>query len=493
MAEKEVKFVDEGLSHDGQSEGDDFSWTEAEEKALVRRLDLLVMPLLVLGFFALQLDRGNIATVSIGLTNGFRPFSGNAMTDFFLRDVGITQNQFNIGQLLLSLGIVLLEIPSNLVLYRVGPTLWIGTQIVAWGFVATFQAFQEGRGLGPFLATRLLLGLCEAGFIPAGLFTVTRWYKRDETSKRFSWFFIGNMLAAACSGLIAYGILQMRGVSGLAGWQWLFIIEGIFTIAVGLLFVSLFPKSPAHPVSIFKFRYFTERESQVLQRRVLLDDPTKGHPRRNVSWAELKKTLTNWRLIPHIILTICGLAPASLFMAYAPTLVISFGFERLRSNAMVAIGAWILLVTNISWGMISDRIGYRGPMVTLGLLLLWGATLGNRLLVHSSNSNLRFAFLTLGIVFSSNWHPTNGSWLALNTGSAGERSITMAIFIMSANTAGIVGSQLFQQKDAPLYPTGWSAILGLVTLALVASIAANVQYYVLNRRNPKEGGGKYKP
>jgi len=99
------------------------------------------MPLLIVAFFALQLDRGNI---------------GNAMTDFFLRDVGITQFQFNVGQQLLAAGIVILEIPSNLILYRLGPRLWIGVQVLAWGLVATFQAFQ--KGLGPYLATRLLLG-----------------------------------------------------------------------------------------------------------------------------------------------------------------------------------------------------------------------------------------------------------------------------------------------------------------------------------------------
>ena len=101
--------------------------------------------------------------------------SGNALTDFFFRDVSITQDQFNIGQQLLSLGIVLLEvsdddprlqkasltdvvpqIPSNLVLYRIGPSLWISGQIIAWGLVALFQAFQHG--VPAFMITRLLLG-----------------------------------------------------------------------------------------------------------------------------------------------------------------------------------------------------------------------------------------------------------------------------------------------------------------------------------------------
>ncbi|CAM1508045.1 Fc.00g048930.m01.CDS01 [Cosmosporella sp. VM-42] len=472
-----------GAIVDSQADSDldhiDVDWTEDEEKALVRkatfRIDRTVMPLLILGFFALQLDRGNI---------------GNALTDFFLQDVGITQNQFNVGQQLLSAGIVLLEIPSNLILYRVGPSKWIGSQIVAWGFVATFQAFQ--KGLGAFLSTRLLLGLCEAGFIPAGLYTITRWYKQDETSKRFSWFFIGNMTAAASSGLIAYGILHMRGLGGLAGWQWLFILEGIFTILVGVIFLSLFPDSVSNPVSILGLRAFNGRETYILTKRVLKDDPSKIHAKPHVSKQELKNVLTNWKLLPHVLLTIAGLAPANTMSSYAPTIVRSFGYERLKSNALVSIGNWILLTTNITWGTVSDKIGFRGPLVTLGIFLFWGFTLGNRLLVESTDGHKRFALLTCTLAFASHWHPTNGSWMALNAGSAGERSITMAILIMSANTAGIIGSQLFQQEDGPLYRTGWTVILALVSVSLVSSIIANAQYFFLNGRRLTRKG-KYRP
>lgn len=90
-------------------------------------------------------------------------------------------------------------------------------------------------------------------------------------------------------------------------------------------------------------------------------------------------------------------------MSYAPSLVVSFGFDRLQANAMTSIGAWILLVTNVTWGTVSDRIGVRGPMVTLGLVILWATALANRLLLESTNRNLRFAFITLSIAFSSNW------------------------------------------------------------------------------------------
>lgn len=278
----------------------------------------------------------------------------------------------------------------------------------------------------------------------------------------------------------------MRGVRGLAGWQWLFLIEGMFTIVIGILFITFFPKSPSNPVSIMGIRYFNEREIHILSRRVLLDDPSKIHTHTHISAAEIKAALTNWRLIPHVLLTISALSPASTMMSYAPTLVASFGYGKLRANAMASIGAWILLVTNITWGFVSDKYKRRGPMVFLGLLIYWGLQLGNRLAVTSKNAHLRFGLLVVSIAFGSNWHPVNGSWMASNAKSAGERSITLAIFIMSANTSGIVGSQLFQAKDSPLYKTGWTAILALVSVGLVMSAIANVQYYLLNKKKQRE-------
>ncbi|KAK0389066.1 hypothetical protein NLU13_2642 [Sarocladium strictum] len=468
MSEKQVEIFQKDLSGTEtppSEEENRIQWTPEEEQRLVRKVDFVVMPLLILGFFVLQLDRGNI---------------GNALTDGFFKDVGISQNQFNTGQQLLSLGIILLEIPSNLVLYKIGPTLWIGSQVIAWGLVATFQAFQ--KGLSAFMATRMLLGLCEAGFIPAALYTITRWYKRDEISKRFSWFFIGNLTAVAMSGIIAYGILQLRGVAGLAGWQWLFVIEGIITVLVGVVFLLCFPNHVSDPVSLLKIRYFTEHETQILTERVFRDDPSKRQARTHVTWQEFKNTITNWRLLPHLAFTICGLSPASAFGSYAPSIVVSFGFGRLESNALVSIGFWALLFINLLWGWTCDKLGVRGPMVTLGFILGLGFNIGNRILVYSGNPNLRFAMLTLSLAFSWPWHAVNGSWLSLNAKSAGERSITMALHIMAANCSGLVGKAIFREEDAPLYPVGFTIILGLSVAGVVLSILANLQYYFGNGR-----------
>ncbi|KLJ11948.1 hypothetical protein EMPG_09637 [Blastomyces silverae] len=444
--------------------------TPEEERRLVWKIDWAVLPTLILAFMVLQLDRANI---------------GNALTDFFFRDVGITQNQFNTGQLLLPLAIIVVEIPCNIILFRLGPQIWIAAQIFAWGTVATLQAFQ--KGLAAFLITRVLLGICEAGFVPASLYTLTTWYKRSETSKRFAIFYVGNLSAGAASGLIAYGILQMRGISGLAGWQWLFILEGLLTIIVGFLFLALFPAGPDNPVSMFGYRYFTEREAKFLSQRVLADDPKKAKGGNSISLKQLKGAVSNWKMYPHLFVTISGLAPIYVFGAYAPTLVASFGFERLVSNALVTIGLWAQLFLVVLWGYVGDKTGRRGYVVLAGSLCSWGFILGCRVLVYSPDGNLRFALLTLAIAFCAVWQPVNASWMSMNCRSPEERSIAMALFTMATNVAGIVASHVFKQEDRPLYVMGWNVNIGLICAHIVIVCGTILQYMILNRRRTKAG------
>ena len=258
-------------------------------------------------------------------------------------------------------------------------------------------------------------------------------------------------------------------------------------MSIGVLFIVFFPKSVSKPSSLGGIRYFSEKETRILMERVVRDDPSKGHNRSNITKAEIRSTFTNWRLIPHIIATVAGLSPGPALMAYGPELVIGWGYGRLRSNAMVSIGPSIGLLLGIIWGMLADRFGMRGPVALSGLFGWWLFLFIGRLLVYSPNGTARFIAFTTAIAFQGTWHPVNGSWMALNAHTAGERSITMAILIMSANSAGIIGSQLFQEDDAPLYPVGWTMIVVLTSLALVAMIAANYQYWVLNRRLEKKG------
>jgi len=167
---------------------------------------MILMPLLVLGFYALQLDRSNIS---------------NALTDTLTTDLNITKDDVNLGDQLMMAGIIIAEIPSNIILQKLGAPIWLTGQVLIWGTVALTQAWVTN--VHSFFATRFLLGFFEAGFIPGGQYMLALFYREKELALRTSVFYFGNYFATATGSLIAAGVLQMGGIAGLAGWQWLFI------------------------------------------------------------------------------------------------------------------------------------------------------------------------------------------------------------------------------------------------------------------------------
>ncbi|KAH7098810.1 alternative sulfate transporter [Auriculariales sp. MPI-PUGE-AT-0066] len=413
-------------------------WTPEEETRARRKVDFVVMPLLMLGFFALQLDRGNI---------------GNALTDNFRGDVGINQDQYNVGQQLLSTGIK-----------------WLSFQVLAFGLVSTFQAFQHGYG--SFLATRLLLGLTESGYIPGSLYAITTWYTRKETAKRVMIFFVGNLGAAASTNLIAYGVLHMRGVGGKPGWFWLFILMGLFSILIGIILALLLPDSVHKPTPwlLPRIQYFTERELYILRRRVHLDDPTKAAGPIRIHGRDIVNTLKNWRLWPHVFITLCNNGPLTGFNNYAPTIVNSFGFDRLRSNALASIGPWILIPVSVTFSVISDKFKFRAQTTTAALTAHWVFMIVAQRLSYTDSRPRRFASVVLVQSINFTTHPLNVAWMTLHCRNSTERAIALAMAIMSANCAGIYGAQLLRADDSPRYHRGFLVMVVILSAALVAAL-----------------------
>lgn len=174
----------------------------------VCRVDTTVLPLLFLGLLVFQLDRMNLAS---------------ALTDGFAKNIHVNPNTINLGNQLMFLGIVVLEIPSNIILQRIGPRIWMSTQVIIFGLVATLQVFVNDKT--GFLVSRMFLGLCEAGYIPGGIYTLSTWYTKRQLAKRVAVFFFGMFGGNAISPLLASGILKLGGRAGLTGWQWLFLCK----------------------------------------------------------------------------------------------------------------------------------------------------------------------------------------------------------------------------------------------------------------------------
>ena len=141
------------------------------------------------------------------------------------------------------MGYIACEVPANIVLKMWRPSLWLGLLVIAFGGVAAATA--AVTSYASILVVRVALGVAEAGFPPGVLYVLSMWYRPSELGARNAIFLVAGPLANAAGAIFAYGILQMNGVAGLAGWQWLFLLEGLPAIALGAATMVLLPDSPA--------------------------------------------------------------------------------------------------------------------------------------------------------------------------------------------------------------------------------------------------------
>ncbi|KKY25730.1 putative mfs transporter [Phaeomoniella chlamydospora] len=434
--------------------------TEAEEAKARRKIDFTLLPILALAFFALQLDRGNIST---------------ALTAGLPESLGVDTNAINVGTQLLSAGIVLLEIPSNIVLQKVGPRKWLSVQIFAWGLVATFQAFVSNYA--SYLATRLLLGLMEAGFIPGSLYYLSTWYKKSETSTRVTLFFFGQTLAGALSQLIGAGLVSLAGKGGWA-------VEGLITIFVGIVFVLFIPPAVGNGkplISGGRWSYYTERETYIMRQRVLLDDPLKARGGIKITGGDILDTLKQKRIWLHVLITLTGMSAVQALTTYTPSIIKSLGYDTVKANAMASVPLFCSLVLLIPFSVLADWTGHRGPFVWLIATWMLIAYANLRALPYTVSKLHRYGVVVVAAMPYADIHILNVGWLSVNCKGPQQRSIAMAMVVMAANLAGIAGAQVFRTKDSPKYLTALSTIIGLVAASWILILVQGAQYY-LNRK-----------
>jgi MFS family permease len=181
----------------------------AAEKKLVRKIDRVIVPTVMLTYLLCFLDRINI---------------GNAKLYGLEEDLNLHGTQYQTAVALLFVTYVLVEVPSNLMLKHFTPSRYIAVLTIAWGIISTLTGVVQS--FGGLVACRLLLGLAEGGLFPGLTVYLTMFYTKKELALRIGYLFVSSAIAGACGGLLAYGIGFMDGIAGLSGWRWIFIIEG---------------------------------------------------------------------------------------------------------------------------------------------------------------------------------------------------------------------------------------------------------------------------
>lgn len=199
------------------------------EAMLVRKIDLRLLPMVILMYILNYLDRNNIAAARLaGLES----------------DLSLTGTQYLTALSILFVGYILMQIPSNLFLNKVGkPAIYLPGVMVVWGIISGATA--GVKSYGELVTVRFLLGFVEAAYFPGCLFFLSSWYTRKELGFRTAIMFSGSLLSGAFSGLISAGITHgLDGARGLRAWRWLFIIEGAITVAVALAAFWVLPNFP---------------------------------------------------------------------------------------------------------------------------------------------------------------------------------------------------------------------------------------------------------
>jgi MFS family permease len=222
--------------------------TLVEEDALYQKVIFRIVPLFFLGFIISYLDRVNIGFAKLEMA-----------TDF-----GMSNATFAVGASAFFWAYMLLEIPSNLILQRVGARLWIARIMITWGIVSMCMVFSKNEYM--FYSMRFLLGACEAGFVPGVMYYTNIWLPSKRQSGMYSLFLMALPIAVTFGGPLSGAILDfMQGVGGLKGWHWLFILEGTPAIILGFVIIALLRNEPAD------VKWLTEREKRIIVNNVKIE------------------------------------------------------------------------------------------------------------------------------------------------------------------------------------------------------------------------------
>lgn len=412
---------------------------EPLERETIARVQWRMIPLLFLCYYAAYLDRVNV---------GFSALQMN-------KALGLTAAAFGLGGGIFFVGYFLAEIPSNLILERVGARLWIARILVSWGIISGLTAFVWSNW--SFYAIRFLLGLAEAGYYPGIILFLTWWFPSAYRARMIALFMMAIPVAVITGSWASGFILGMDGTWGLGGWQWLFIIEALPAVILGVVVYFTLTDHPEQA------HWLTEPQRKWLSERLAAERAE----RERIRHFALGEALRNGRVWALTLVYFGQNVTSYGFVLFLPQIVKQFGLTNVQTGFVSALPFIGTLVGILLWARASDRTGARSKLC--GASLLISAALLILCLPLQSSPVATMIVLILFQVAASGIAPT--FWplpTAMLTGSAAAGGI--ALINSVGNLGGFVGPYAMGLvRDA----TG-SFPLGLLTIAMASIIGGVV-------------------
>jgi D-galactonate transporter len=372
-----------------------------------------LIPFLFLLYIVAYLDRINVGFAALQMNQA----------------LGFSSTTYGLGAGIFFLSYVLFEIPSNVILARVGARVWIARIMITWGVVSSAMMFV--RGAAGFYTLRFLLGAAEAGFFPGLIYYLTQWFPARERARTIAAFMTATLAAGVIGGPISGALLSLHGAAGLAGWQWLFLLEGVPAIVLGIVVLRVLAERPQDA------RWLTEAERAALI-ACLEEDRRKPAPQHVSPWRALKSGRT-W-LLAIIYFTIPVMLYGLGFWLPQMIKTASRGSD-FTVGLLSAIPYTVGAIAMVMAGRHSDRTGERRWHVAIAALV-GGAALA----VSTAGSGIVWSITTLSIamiglasMFGPFWALATSSRTALSNAAA---AASIALVNSVGNTGGFVGPYL---------------------------------------------------
>lgn len=420
------------------------------ERQTMRRVAWRILPFLIVCYLIAIIDRGNIGMASLQMND----------------DLGLTAKVFGFASSLFFFAYFLVEVPSNLAMQKYGARIWIARIMITWGLVSAGTAFVTGAH--SLYVMRFLLGAAEAGFFPGVLLYLTYWLPSAYRARLVAVFMVAipaaNFIGSPLSGLL----LSLDGWFGMRGWHWLFILEGIPAVLLGIacLFVLTDRPHQAHWLTAEQRGWLTGRLAEEAAKKTPI-----GH-------------LSLWKLLRHKDIWVLALiysgasAAGSTMSVWAPQLLKSFGLSSMEIGLVNAIPYGVASVLMILWGRSSDRTGERRWHTALTLLLIAAGLL---MTLFASSLAATVVMLTMVLVGAYSmkgpfWALVSG-WLSSSTAAAGLAAV--------GAMANLIGGGLMVNAYGAIHDATGSHALALMPLAALCTVAG-IMVLIMGSKRQRE-------
>ncbi|KAF2429822.1 putative MFS transporter [Tothia fuscella] len=431
----------------------------AIDKRLLWKLDLKLIPWLSFLYLISFLDRTNI---------------GNAKLDGLIKDLKMTNNQYNISLTVFFISYALFEPLTNVLLKRWRPSIFIPGIMIMWGIVMTCMGLVHNYG--GLVAARFFLGVAEAGLFPGVNYYLSCWYKRSEFGIRAAIFFSAAALAGSFGGLLAAAIAKMKGIGGKPGWAWIFILEGLATILVGIVSYWMVHDFPDEAT------FLSPQDRARVIRRLQEDNQSSAeHEEFKMSyfWASVQ----DWKTYAFAVIYMGCDGALYAFSLFLPSIIAQLGYTSTRANLLSVPPYAAAAIMTISVGWYADRTGRRG---LCNIVISFLGIAGFVMLLGSQKAGVKYAGTFLGamgiyptIANTIVWCSNNGVY---------KRGVTLGFVIGWGNLNGVVSSNIYRQQDSPLYRPGHGTVLAYLVLFLLGG--SIITTLGLRGENKKRAEGK---